>query len=195
MSKGKGKEREDRLSNEDDSSSGSTLFVSNLAYNTTTQTLEAFFSDIAPVRNCFIVTRKDPITGEVNSKGVGYVSFALKEDAISVLKSSETKKLMVDGRAVRLEQATKKDPSHIRKERAAAAKENPVPEERLQVPSSSRPSVVRDKAASRTLVIIVSHPSPEASQKTLWKKVRKYPGAQSVAFPVVGLPDGDATSQ
>ncbi|KAG8889255.1 RNA recognition motif-containing protein [Tulasnella sp. 332] len=195
MSKGEGKEREHEPNNDEDIAQSSTLFVSNLSYNTTSQSLEALFSNLAPVRNCFIVTRKDPITGEPNSKGVGYVSFAVKEDVAAVLKSSETKTLLLDGRAIRLERAAKKDPSHVRKERAAALRENPEPEEPVPIPSTSRPFVVRDKAASRTLVITVSHPTADTSQKTLWKKVRKYPGAQSVVFPVDGAPsDADANS-
>lgn len=70
--------------------------------------MESYFSDIAPVRNCFIVTRKNPVSGEGINKGVGYVSFAVKEDAASVLDAHSKKPFIIDGRAVRLELAERK---------------------------------------------------------------------------------------
>ena len=55
----------------------STLFVSNLPYTATSVDLQTLFSDIAPVRTAFVVTEH----GTGMSKAVGYVSFAIKEDA------------------------------------------------------------------------------------------------------------------
>ncbi|EED77259.1 predicted protein, partial [Postia placenta Mad-698-R] len=54
-----------------------TLFVSNLPYTATSIDLNTLFSDIAPVRSAFVVL--DQASGV--SKGVGYVSFAIREDA------------------------------------------------------------------------------------------------------------------
>ena len=48
-----------------------------MPYTTTSVNLQTLFSDIAPVRSAFVVTEK----GTGLSKGVGYVAFALKEDA------------------------------------------------------------------------------------------------------------------
>jgi len=57
----------------------STLFVSNLPYTATSTDLQTLFSDIAPVRSAFVVLEQ----GTSVSKGVGYVSFAIREDAQS----------------------------------------------------------------------------------------------------------------
>ncbi|KAJ2930582.1 hypothetical protein H1R20_g6499, partial [Candolleomyces eurysporus] len=48
--------------------SRATLFVSNLPYTATSVDLETLFSDIAPVRTAFVVTKH----GTGVSKGVGY---------------------------------------------------------------------------------------------------------------------------
>ncbi|KIJ57897.1 hypothetical protein HYDPIDRAFT_63815, partial [Hydnomerulius pinastri MD-312] len=54
-----------------------TLFVSNLPYGATSTDLQTTFSDLAPVRSAFVVLEH----GTGVSKGVGYVSFSIKEDA------------------------------------------------------------------------------------------------------------------
>ncbi len=49
--------------------SQSTLFVRNLPYDATAAQLEEMFSDIGPVRKCYIVTD----SGSQVSRGFGYV--------------------------------------------------------------------------------------------------------------------------
>ena len=51
--------------------------MSNLPYNATSTDVQTLFSEIAPVRNAFVVCEH----GTGVSKGVGYVSFAIREDA------------------------------------------------------------------------------------------------------------------
>lgn len=82
----------------------STLFVSNLPYTATSVDLQTLFSDIAPVRSAFVVT--EPGTGI--SKGVGYVSFALKEDAASAFASLEKDGIELVGRKLRVQWAENK---------------------------------------------------------------------------------------
>ena len=82
----------------------STLFVSNLPYTATSVDLQTLFSDIAPVRSAFVVT--EPGTGI--SKGVGYVSFALKEDATSAFASLEKDGIELVGRKLRIQWAENK---------------------------------------------------------------------------------------
>lgn len=53
------------------------MFISSLPYTATTTDLLTHFSFIGPVRHGFVATDKE--TG--NSKGVGYVTYSLKEDA------------------------------------------------------------------------------------------------------------------
>ena len=90
--------------------SSTTVFVSSLAFNTTSASLEEAFADLAPVRNAFVVTQKDG-NGEAKSKGVGFVSFAIQEDADQVMskyKEGTGVPFKIDGRGVRIQWAKKK---------------------------------------------------------------------------------------
>jgi nucleolar protein 4 len=77
--------------------------VSNLPYTATSTDLQTLFSDIAPVRSAFVVL--DQSTGV--SKGVGYVSFGIKEDAESAFATSN-EGIVLDGRKLRLQWADTK---------------------------------------------------------------------------------------
>ncbi|GFS08779.1 RNA-binding protein 28 [Elysia marginata] len=78
-----------------------TLFVRNLPYTTTNESLEKVFSDAGPLKSCFVVKDKD--TGKC--RGFGYVKFTLLEDAEKALTSVKK----VDGRNVHAVYANKKE--------------------------------------------------------------------------------------
>jgi len=82
----------------------STLFVSNLPYTATSVDLQTLFSDIAPVRTAFVVTEH----GSGVSKGVGYVSFAIKEDAQSAFDKITKEGINLAGRNLRVQWAENK---------------------------------------------------------------------------------------
>jgi nucleolar protein 4 len=82
----------------------STLFVSNLPYTATSTDLNTLFSDIAPVRSAFVVLEH----GTGASKGVGYVSFAIPEDAKAAFDSISADGIALDGRKLRIEWAANK---------------------------------------------------------------------------------------
>lgn len=97
----------------------STIFVSNLSYSTTQGSLQAAFDDIAPVKICFIVHEKaahlDDATSSTASakgpsKGVGYVTFAIKEDAEGIINrfGEGSEELRIDNRVVRVKWADRK---------------------------------------------------------------------------------------
>lgn len=78
--------------------------MSNLPYTATSTDLNTLFSDIAPVRSAFVVLEH----GTGASKGVGYVSFAIPEDAKAALDSISADGIALDGRKLRIEWAANK---------------------------------------------------------------------------------------
>ncbi|TDL20274.1 RNA-binding domain-containing protein [Rickenella mellea] len=145
-------------------SHGSTVFVSNLPYTATSVDLQTLFSDIAPVRSAFVV-----LEGGV-SKGVGYVSFAVKEDAEKAMETLEADGLTLNGRKLRVQWPENKPKD--KNERTKTEKPSrPTP----RAPTSK---LHKDPDAIRT--IIISGLPPSIDQKAVWKKVKKYDGAEKV---------------
>ncbi len=66
--------------------------------------LQTLFSDIAPVRSAFVVTEQ----GTGVSKGVGYVAFAIKEDAQAAFDTINREGLTLVGRSLRVQWAEQK---------------------------------------------------------------------------------------
>ena len=154
----------------------STLFVSNLPYTATSTDLQTLFSDIAPVRSAFVVT--EPGSGV--SKGVEYVSFAIKEDAESSFAKIAEEGISLVGRKLRVQWAESKvlfcfifdsnttthyiiQPKEPReKGDAATAKKEP----KSRPPP--RPHVPHDPLAIRT--IIISGLPPTIDSKSCGRK-------------------------
>ncbi|KAF8192913.1 hypothetical protein BJ912DRAFT_1057648 [Pholiota molesta] len=162
---GKRKEREEG----DAISHGSTLFVSNLPYSATSVDLQTLFSDIAPVRSAFVVTEQ----GTGVSKGVGYVSFALKEDAESAYETLSKDGINLVNRKLRVQWADSKP----KDKDGESVKKEPKPR-----PAPRQPRLPHDPLATRTIVVSGLPPSIDA--KVLWKKIRKYTGAEKVDWPI-----------
>ena len=154
-------------------SRSSTLFVSNLPYTATSTDLETLFSDIAPVRNAFVVLQH----GTGVSKGVGYVSFAIKEDVQLALEKISSEGLTIDGRSVRAQLA---ETGHRDKDDAPLSRKNDNPE--TKPAKAVRVSTPKDPLAIRT-VVLSGLPS-SINAKVLWKKIRKQEGAENVDWPV-----------
>ena len=76
--------------------------MSNLPYTCTSTDLQTLFSDIAPVRSAFVVLENGV------SKGVGYVSFAIKEDAGRAMETFNEKGIDLNGRKLRIQWADAK---------------------------------------------------------------------------------------
>ncbi|TFK36256.1 hypothetical protein BDQ12DRAFT_634278 [Crucibulum laeve] len=165
---GKRKERED----DSTLAHGSTLFVSNLPYTATSIDLQTLFSDIAPIRTAFVVTEQ----GTGVSKGVGYVSFAIKEDAQSAFEQISKEGITLVGRKLRVQWADNKPKEKEKGEKTEMVKKEAKPR------PPPRPHMPHDPLAIRT--IVVSGLPPSIDSKVLWKKIRKYEGVENVDWPI-----------
>lgn len=102
----------------------STLFVGNLPRNATSKQLEEFFSDIGPIRNCFVVA--DRSKGKVKeddpqfqNKGVGYVHFAVTDDAQQAMEKLKNAKFL--GRRLKLDYAQRKSALGEKRQKPSSA--------------------------------------------------------------------------
>ncbi|KAI0295682.1 hypothetical protein BC826DRAFT_908950 [Russula brevipes] len=167
--------RKTRDQGETSNTHGSTLFVSNLPYTATSIDLKTLFSDIAPVRSAFVVLEH----GTGASKGVGYVSFAIPEDANAAFDNISANGIALDGRKLRVDWAANK----VREERGNKASTSSASQNHE---SSTRhkghvPTPSRDPLAIRTIVV---SGLPPVDSKGLWKKIRKYEGAEELRWPI-----------
>jgi len=120
-------------STSDENTSKSTLFVRGLPYDATNEQLEAFFSEVGPVRSCFVVldrsaeqntsdspdgagnksgvdsTNKAPL----KNKGYGFVQFVLPDDADKAINELRGVKFMKQ-RPLLIEKAVKKSRTCLR---------------------------------------------------------------------------------
>ena len=157
-------------------SRSSTLFISNLPYTVTSTDLKTFFSDIAPVRNAFVVLEH----GTGVSKGVGYVSFAIKEDVQLALDKISSEGLTIDGRSVRAQLAETRPKDKDGASVSGNAGQDAKPTGKSKIPRGGV-SAPKDPLAIRTVVLSGLPSSIDA--KVLWKKVRKQEGAEKVDWP------------
>ncbi|TRM60708.1 hypothetical protein BD626DRAFT_503600 [Schizophyllum amplum] len=165
---------------DDKGPSKSTLFVSNLPYTATSVDLQTLFSDIAPVRSAFVVTQQ----GTGVSKGVGYVAYAIKEDAQLAYDKIALEGIKLNSRNLRVEWAgTKKHQEKDKDDTKSSDAVDKPDKPRTRPPKPQHARADQDPNAIRTIVI--SGLPPSIDQKTLWKKVRKYEGAESVQWPAM----------
>ncbi|OCF34024.1 nucleolar protein 4 [Kwoniella heveanensis BCC8398] len=159
------KEKKDRVN--------TTLFVSSLPYTATSTDLLTHFSYLGPVRHGFVATDKD--TGK--SKGVGYVTYSLREDAEQALKELNNGVFGGGNRRIRVSWADERAPLKDRK--AERLEQSINPKKPRVAPGEERTS---DPKAIRTLVL---SGLPEGLTKNvLWKKVRKVNENAEVIYPV-----------
>lgn len=107
-----------------DNTSKSTLFVRGLPYEATSAQLEEFFSEVGPVRSCFVVLDRsaEQIAAEdggaekgtaaaakapPKNKGFGFVQFVLPEDADKAISELRGTKFLKQ-RPLIMEKAVKK---------------------------------------------------------------------------------------
>ncbi|KAJ3153341.1 RNA recognition motif-containing protein [Geranomyces michiganensis] len=181
--------------------SRTTLFVSTIPFHATSAQLEEFFSDIGPVRSCFVVADRKA-EKEGRNKGYGYVAYAMPDDAERALKELKKKKFM-ETRTLKMDYAVHKKVAEDRKANglsvtdaaggaparkprpapaAAADGSAPAPSPAARAPTPYVP--YKPRALKQTTVQISGLPA-DVTQKQIYKKVRKFGEVIQVVFPVL----------
>lgn len=159
-----------------------TIFVSTLPYSATNADLEAFFSQIGPVRSCFIVF-KDGV-----STGCGYVQYALPEDAVKALELK--KKKFLDKRKLKIELAVSKSIVEERKKQQDKLEkktdddldvQGTLDMEKMKKQLKIKPQGPR--VSSRMTSVLMSNLPDSLNKKQLFKKVRKSGNVVELKFP------------
>nr|XP_015207684.1 PREDICTED: RNA-binding protein 28 [Lepisosteus oculatus] len=114
----------------------STLFVRNLPTSACSDRLEEIFSEVGPVKHCFVVKEK----GGETCRGFGYVTFSMEEDAQKAMKEIK----QYDGQQIVLMLAKKKQ--HNKKKSASTE-----PGPKKQKPKSTKKSKKKARLIIRNL--------------------------------------------
>ena len=93
-----------------------TVFVRNLVFSCTDAELEAAFEDVGPIKSCFTVRRRGTGGSENGCSGIGFVKFAVAEDAARAVTEKDGK-VKLSGRVLRCEVARPRDALAARTEK------------------------------------------------------------------------------
>ncbi|CAO3690899.1 unnamed protein product [Umbelopsis ramanniana] len=170
-------------SDKDAHHSKATLFVRNIPYDATNNELEEFFSDLGPIRSCFVVMDKTQEEAEkVQNRGYGYVHYALAEDAQRAI--TELKDVKFRGaRKLKIELALKKGekPQERPAPKPVVAKA-PTPKIPDTTPKE-RPATT-DAPADHFVTIEVSGLGSDITKKHIYKRARKIATVENIEYPI-----------
>ncbi|KAK9376355.1 uncharacterized protein V1513DRAFT_440104 [Lipomyces chichibuensis] len=148
-----------------DAIENTTLFVRSLPFSATSDTLSDFFSQICPVKHSVVVTDRET----KQSKGFGFVTFALASDAKKAL--DESRALKFDGRALRVDLAK-------RRHRGGPG------EERNDAPANGSATTIEgDKVKRRPRLIIRNLPWSVRDPEELTKLFSRYGKVMEALIP------------
>ncbi|SPO20193.1 related to Nucleolar protein NOP4 [Ustilago trichophora] len=178
-------------SNNDKSKINSTLFISRLPYTATTTDLQTMFSEIGPLKRAFVVT--DQATKK--SKGVGYVTFAIPEDATTALEQLQGKSLDGGSRKIQITFADQKDPTGNKRPTVKSDPDSPSSSKRPRTegakPARSHgASQEKDADAVRTVILSgLAGCKPTPDSKQIYKRARKIGDVENVIYPSTSSPN------
>ncbi|KAJ8314554.1 hypothetical protein KUTeg_006704 [Tegillarca granosa] len=167
-----------------------TLFIRNLPFSTTNDKLEDAFSDIGPIKQCFVVKNKD----SEKCKGYGYVTFSLFDDAEKAkekIKSLDGRKLYISY-ADRKKDEKKKKKAKISNDTEDLAEESEVEEKtgmKLKAVQLNKETIVVPQKELKKARIIIRNLSFKCTDDLLEKTFRKFGNISEVKIPQ--KPDDD----
>ncbi|TKS73365.1 RNA-binding protein 28 [Collichthys lucidus] len=126
-----------------------TIFVGSLPATATNERLEEIFSEIGPVKQCFVVREK----GAEKCRGFGYVTYSMEEDAqraMKEIKDYDGKKISLSVAKKKIRDNKKSGPKDPPKEEPAAEKAT-APKENEQKAKSFRKSSLKARLIIRNL--------------------------------------------
>ncbi|KAG0054290.1 RNA recognition motif-containing protein [Gryganskiella cystojenkinii] len=195
-----------------DNTSKSTLFVRGLPYEATSAQLEEFFSEVGPVRSCFVVLDRsaEQIAAEspagedkgtaaaatakapLKNKGFGFVQFVLPEDADKAIQELRGTKFLKQ-RPLIMEKAVKK---------AQDGEERPKKEFK-QKPKADKPKQAQKEVTEEPKeknysfqTVVLKGLGKDITKKHIYKKVRKSGEVKEVIFPVIVKPaEGEESTE
>ncbi|KAI8903564.1 hypothetical protein EDD86DRAFT_184714, partial [Gorgonomyces haynaldii] len=151
----------------------STLFVSTLPFTSTKEQLEEFFSQVGPIRSCFIVKKDGQHTG------CGYVQYAMQEDAEKAIK--DLKKVKFDNkRTLKITWALKKTVVKERKEAGLPVVEEHQQRQLGKLKEKLKPK--QEKTKKRMTAMVISG-FTGVTKKQVYKKVRKFGEIAELVYP------------
>ncbi|KAK9383033.1 uncharacterized protein V2V93DRAFT_364086 [Kockiozyma suomiensis] len=123
-----------------------TLFVRSIPFSATSESLSDFFSQICPVKHSVIVT--DHKTKE--SKGFGFVTFALASDASKAM--AECRKTKFEGRVLNVDLAKKRERKEAPKQRAIYDDEGSDDEDQVDEPRTDSNGELIERRRPRLII-------------------------------------------
>ncbi|XP_057693557.1 RNA-binding protein 28 [Corythoichthys intestinalis] len=159
-----------------------TLFVGSLPTSATNERLEEIFSEIGPVKQCFVVRDK----GADTCRGFGYVTYAMEEDAQRALKDVKE----YDGKKLSISVAKKKL-NEKKDKKKTATKEPNAPAAAPAAPLPAKETEQKCKNIRKNLLkarLIIRNLSFKCSEKDLTEVFGKCGEVLEAKIPL--KPDG-----
>ncbi|KAI8599397.1 hypothetical protein EDD21DRAFT_161376 [Dissophora ornata] len=193
-----------------ENTSKSTLFVRGLPYDATSAQLEAFFSEVGPVRSCFVVLDRSAeqtaaeddgkkgiaeaaaaaSKAPPKNKGYGFVQFVLPDDADKAITELRGVKFLKQKPLI-MEKAVKKSHDGEDKPKREIKPKPKTDKPKKTKEAAESPEEPKEKNYSFQTVILKGL-GKDITKKHIYKKVRKVGDVKEVIYPVIAkAPEGE----